>query len=286
MTELHGTMTGHPNDGEQPVIGSVGCTLPFFQTKTVVVTDDNVFERECAPGERGVLALGGPTVTQGYVDSSLDDAYIIKGMPDGNRWGNTGDVGAIDERGYVWLYGRSKDVIIRGGHNIDPKPVEEVLVQFPGVQLAAMVGKPDASKGELPVAYLQIRPGAEVDLEALRRFCANEVHERAALPVDIIVLDAMPLTAVGKIAKPVLKIDILQRTVDAIANEVLGGGCRWTISIDTAGLPTANIQIDPDSGATQLQADALARRLAAFEFRSQVSFAPGLPPLVHMRTEV
>ncbi|RDJ93612.1 hypothetical protein B4Q13_20785, partial [Lacticaseibacillus rhamnosus] len=54
MTELHGTMTGHPNDGQQPVIGSVGCTLPFFRTKAVTLSDDNVFERECAPGERGV----------------------------------------------------------------------------------------------------------------------------------------------------------------------------------------------------------------------------------------
>jgi len=266
MTELHGTMTGHPNDGCEPVIGSVGRTLPYFRTKCLVVDDDNAFLRECAPGERGVLALGGPTVMPGYVDASLDAAYLIRGMPDGTRWGNTGDVGMVDADGYVWLYGRSKDVIIRGGHNIDPKPVEEVIGQFPGVQLAAMVGRPDRSKGEMPVAYVQPRPGVTIDVDALMRFCVAQVHERAALPDEIILVDEMPLTAIAKISKPALKLDILRRTVEAAARDAAGTDAL-AITIDTAGRrPAVSLRLPPGA---PLQ--AVRDALAGYEFETTVT---------------
>lgn len=218
---------------------------------------------------RGILGLGGPTVIPGYVDPALDAAYIISGMPDGGSRGNSGDVGAIDAQGYVWLFGREKDVIVRGGHNIDPKPIDEVLVQFPGVQLAAMVGKPDARRGELPVAYIQKSEGAHVDLEALMGFCAQRAHERAGLPVEIILLDQMPLTPVGKISKPALKVDILRRTVDALA-QARAGGAEFNTTVDMTGRrPKVEVLFSADSPA----ADALAQlreELARFEFESEV----------------
>ena len=86
-----------------------------------------------------------------------------------------------------------------------------------------MVGKPDARRGELPVAYIQIGAGATVDLEALMGFCVQRAPERAGLPVEIILLDHMPLTPVGKISKPALKVDILRRTVEALAQARAGG---------------------------------------------------------------
>lgn len=266
MTELHGTMTGHPNDEREPVIGSVGCSLPFFRTRAVTVDDDNVFVGDCGPGERGALALGGPTVMDGYVDASLDKAFFIEGMPDGRRWANSGDVGTVDERGYVWLYGRSKDVIIRGGHNIDPKPVEEVLVQCPGVQLAAMVGKPDRFKGELPVAYVQPKAGAALDTDTILRFCADHVHERAALPTQLIVLDALPLTPVGKISKPALKLDILSRTVDEVLARHGIPTTPSRVTIDTAGRrPKVTVRLPPGH-----RPDGVVSDLAGFEFDSLV----------------
>lgn len=270
MTELQGTMTGHPNDGQAPVIGSVGCSLPFCRTKAIEVDDDNRFLRECAPGERGVLALGGPTVMPGYVDSGLDAAYFISGMPDGQRWGNTGDIGAVDERGYVWLYGRSKDVIIRGGHNIDPKPVEEVLVQFPGVQLAAMVGKPDGAKGELPVAYIQPSGEGEIDCAALLAYCARHTHERAALPVEIILTDQMPLTAVGKISKPVLRVDILRRTAVEIVARHLPATDGVDVTVETMGKrPEVHIRLA--KGVEAETVAAIRQALSNFEFSSNVT---------------
>ena len=270
MTELQGTMTGHPNDGCEPVIGSVGCALPFCRTKAVIVDDENRFERECAPGERGVLVLGGPTLMPGYVDGSLDSSYFITGMPDGARWGNTGDVGAIDAKGYVWLFGRSKDVIIRGGHNIDPKPVEEVLVQFPGVQLAAMVGKPDGAKGELPVAYIQPVDGAAIDGNALLAYCAGHTHERAAVPVAIILIDQMPLTAVGKIAKPALRVDIIRRTVEAIVAGIVVDGGRFGVAVDLSGRrPEVRVQLP--EGLDDVHIEQIRRALSVFEFNSYIA---------------
>lgn len=272
MTELHGTMSGHPNDGQQPVIGSVGCTLPFFRTKSIIVDEDNVFQRECAPGERGVLALGGPTVMPGYVDPRLDAAYFVREMPDGERWGNTGDVGALDDRGYVWLFGRSKEVIIRGGHNIDPKPVEEILVRFPGVQLAAMVGKPDGAKGELPVAYIQPKEGATIDSAELLAFCALHTHERAALPVELIMIDQMPLTAVGKISKPVLKVDILRRTVEAVVSGTISVPGAFETSIDMSGRrPKVKIDFSPGGAVGAEALERLRKALSVFEFESEVA---------------
>jgi fatty-acyl-CoA synthase len=279
MTEAHGTMTGHPNDGCEPVIGSVGTALPFFQAKAVKVDDRNAYVRDCAPGERGVLALGGPTIMGGYVDSSLDADYFITGMPDGARWGNTGDVGTVDEAGNVWLFGRRKDVIIRGGHNIDPKPVEEAIAEFPGVHLVAVVGRPDPSKGELPVAYVQPSAGAKVDIPALLEFCAERVHERAAIPVEVILLDQLPLTAVGKILKPALAEDIFRRVVEGVVVREVGASARFRVAVDRTGRrPKAEVTF-PEEGLDEATRVRVEAALGGFEFDSEVravTWGPGV----------
>ena len=99
-----------------------------------------------------------------------------------------------------------KDVIIRGGHSLDPGPVEDVLSCHPAVQVAAVGGDPCALKGELPLAYVQLRPGSRVEVDELLALCQREVPERAAVPIDVVVIGAMPVTAVGKIFKPVSSV--------------------------------------------------------------------------------
>ena len=128
MTEVHGVVTGHPN-GIEPVVGSVGVQMPHQPVKAIIVDDKNSFVRECAPGERGALVIAGPGVTKGYVNSELNAGFHVRNTPDGKLWGNTGDLGMIDKDGSVWIFGRAKDVIIRGGHNIDANLIEEVLVR-------------------------------------------------------------------------------------------------------------------------------------------------------------
>lgn len=235
MSEFHGVISGHPG-GVEPMIGSVGIPVPYQKVKAIEVDADNRFVRECAAGERGTLVIGGATTTPGYVDARLDAEFFVKDMPDGARWGNTGDLGIVDEHGYAWVFGRSKDMIIRGGHNIDPRMIEEVLVAHPAVQVAAAIGRPEAAKGELPIAYVQLKPGAEATPEALLEFCRERVQERAAAPAEVIIIAQMPMTAVGKIAKPALRNDAMGRVAHAVAQEILGGNDAVTVSIDESGL--------------------------------------------------
>jgi fatty-acyl-CoA synthase len=120
-------------------------------------------------------------------------------------------MGRIDKDGYLWVTGREKDLIIRGGHNIEPAVIEETLLAHDAVQLAAAVGRPDAYAGELPIAYVQLRPGARATADELREFARSRIPERAAAPVEVIVLDAMPLTDVGKPMKAELRHEAAAR---------------------------------------------------------------------------
>ena len=134
--------------------GSVGRALPGQRIKTVRIGDDGSWA-DCAPGEAGVLAIGGPAVFAGYVtDPALGGPRV---SPEGvvrDGWLNTGDLGSVDADGFVYLTGRAKDLIIRGGHNIDPRVIEEALLRHPAVRHAAAVGRPDRHSGEIPVAYV------------------------------------------------------------------------------------------------------------------------------------
>ena len=109
-----------------------------------------------------------------------------RGRGDGARWFDTGDLGRIDDDGYIWLTGRAKDVIIRGGHNIDPLGIEEALHAHPAVELAAAVGRPDAHAGEIPVVFVQLKPGAAAMPEELHAFARERVVERAAAPAEVL----------------------------------------------------------------------------------------------------
>ena len=132
-------------------------------------------------------------------------------------WLDTGDLGRVDEEGFVYLTGRAKDLIIRGGHNIDPPIVEDALLAHPDVTGAAAVGRPDPHAGEVPVAYVSLAPGATTSGRA-GRFAARAVAERAAAPKAVTVIDALPVTAVGKPYKLALRADATRvALLDALA---------------------------------------------------------------------
>lgn len=205
MTETTSYVTFPTRDGDM-VLGSVGVVMPHCEVKTVVLNDDGTIARDCAPEEIGVVVMRGTCVTPGYVQEQYNEGALL---PDG--WLNSGDLGRFDAEGRLWLTGRAKDLIIRGGHNIDPAVIEETLHQHPAVELAAAVGKPDAYAGELPVVYVQLRPGAEATTDELQAYVREHIPERAAAPVQLFLLEAMPQTAVGKIFKPSLRWDAAQR---------------------------------------------------------------------------
>ncbi len=186
MTEIHGIATSNLGYGD-PVTGSAGTVLPFQKLK-IIEQQDGQFVRECDTNEAGLVTFSGPTVIDEYVDAEHTKNGFVEGMPDGGRWLNTGDLARLDENGYVWIIGRLKDLIIRGGHNIDPLIIEEALLAHESVALAAAVGRPDGLKGEMPVAYVELISGATATGEGILKFAADRIPERAAIPQDVIVL--------------------------------------------------------------------------------------------------
>ena len=117
----------------------------------------------------------------------------------------TGDLGRIDEDGYLWITGRAKDLIIRGGHNIDPAEIEEALAGHEAVGFAGAIGQPDAHAGEIPCAYVELVGGGSATPEELIEFVNARVSEKAAQAKYIEILPELPKTAVGKVFKPALR---------------------------------------------------------------------------------
>ncbi|MEI5011747.1 AMP-binding protein [Streptomyces sp. PmtA] len=192
--------------------GSVGRRLPYQQVKTVRIDPDTGEWHDLPPGATGVLAVSGPVLFAGYVAEGprLETAGKIR-----DGWLDTGDLARIDADGFIHLAGRAKDLIIRGGHNIDPAAIEDALLTHPGVTAAAAVGRPDPHAGEVPVAYVTLAPGAGVEPEELLTWATERVPERAAAPREVCVIDAIPLTAVGKPYKLGLRLDATHRAVHA-----------------------------------------------------------------------
>jgi fatty-acyl-CoA synthase len=212
---------------ERPVrLGSVGHPMPYSRVRIVELDSEGRVRRECARGEIGVVAMAGPGVFAGYVSDVHNRAAFVE-----PGWVNSGDLGRIDDDGYLWLTGRAKDLIIRGAHNIDPLAIEEVFFTHPAVALAAVVSEPDAYAGELPVAYVQAKPGASVDAAELLGYVAERTPERAAVPVQLYFVDTIPLTAVGKVFKPALRWDAAERAVRRMLAPLAGDGCSVDVAV-------------------------------------------------------
>ena len=128
-------------------------------------------------------------------------------------WLDTGDLARVDDDGFIHLVGRAKDLIIRGGHNIDPAVIENVLLAHPAVTAAQAVGRPDAHAGEVPAAYVTLTPGANATPEELRAWASDRVPEQAAAPKTVTVLDSLPVTPVGKPFKPALRAEAARAAV-------------------------------------------------------------------------
>ncbi|MEQ0558490.1 acyl-CoA synthetase [Amycolatopsis sp. NEAU-NG30] len=193
-----------------PRPGTVGQRLPYQRMKVVHPETGEELPR----GETGVLAISGPTVIPGYVVGHDETGYVLDGLGklrDG--WLDTGDLARLDADGFVHLAGRAKDLIIRGGHNIDPAMIEDALLAHPEVTAAGAVGRPDEHSGEVPVAYVTLAPGATVTEDALLTWAAGHVPERAAAPKAVTVLDALPVTDVGKPYKLALRADATRRAL-------------------------------------------------------------------------
>ncbi|MBI3226078.1 MAG: AMP-binding protein [Mycolicibacterium cosmeticum] len=185
--------TINPIAGERRA-GTAGIAFPGQQIR--IVDESGV---EVATGVDGQVIIHGPNVMRGYLGRPDETARVII-----DGWLHTGDIGHLDAEGYLTLVGRSKDMIIRGGENIYPKEIEDILTSDPTVLEAAVIGVPDDKWGETVAAYVQPRPGHTVNAEALQALCSRKLagYKR---PTSIIVMDAIPKNAVGKTDKAPLR---------------------------------------------------------------------------------
>jgi fatty-acyl-CoA synthase len=191
--------------------GSVGLRLPHQALQPWKVDADGRATVPCIVGEVGVIGLNGPNVFPGYLRERDNEGIWLK-----PGWLNTGDLGFLDTDGFLHLTGRAKDLIIRGGHNIDPALIEDALLRHPAVAMAAAVGQPDAHAGELPIVYVTLKPGASVGADELLAAARELVPERAAVPVRVEILAQMVLTAVGKVAKAELRLRAARQVFDRL----------------------------------------------------------------------
>lgn len=224
LTEATCLVSCNPVDGLKKV-GSVGVPLPYSHVRILNHDDaDNV--HECGIDEVGEICVANPGVIPGstYTEAEKNHRLFTEDV-----YLRTGDLGRIDADGYLWITGRAKDLIIRGGHNIDPAEIEDGLLKHPQVAFAGAIGQPDSFAGELPCVYVELTTDAKVTVEELMEHACNNIHERAAIPKHIEILPELPKTAVGKIFKP----DLRKLAITRVYNEVLEGtGASVTEVVD------------------------------------------------------
>ena len=218
LTEATCLVSINPPEGEKRV-GSIGIPFPYTDVRIVSVAT----QRDCGVDEVGEICVASPGVYDGqtYTDASKNKDLFYPGadskISDRRQYLRTGDLGRIDADGYVWITGRAKDLIIRGGHNIDPAEIEEALAGHEAVAFAGAIGQPDAHAGEVPCVYVELVAGASVTEEELMEFAKSKIHERAAHPKYLEIMDELPKTAVGKIFKP----DLRKRAITRVYNAAL-----------------------------------------------------------------
>lgn len=211
LTEATVLVSCNPIAGEKK-IGSIGHRFPYTETKIIKSTANGIVE--CETDEIGEICIASPGVWAGNTYTEEDknkDLYYQE------KFLRTGDLGRIDGDEYLWITGRAKDLIIRGGHNIDPALIEESLLGNEAVAFAGAIGQPDQKTGEMPCVYVELVSGATVTPAELQKYCEENVPERAAQPKYVEIIDELPKTAVGKIFKP----DLRKRAITRIFNQAL-----------------------------------------------------------------
>ena len=205
MTEATCLVSCNPVDGEKK-IGSVGIPFPYTKIKIFKATNNGPIE--AGTDEIGEICVSNPGVFAGH---TYTEAEKNKDLFYHDEWLRTGDLGRFDADRYLWITGRAKDLIIRGGHNIDPAEIEEALLGHEAVAFAGAIGQPDRHAGEIPCVFVELVDGASVTTDELLEYCKENVHERAAHPKHLEIMDELPKTAVGKIFKPDLRKSAITR---------------------------------------------------------------------------
>jgi len=209
LTECTCLVSVNPPGGTKK-IGSVGLPFPHCHVRILQKTPEGF--RDCGVDEVGEICVANPGVFEGSTYTEVDKNRDL--FAEG-RFLRTGDLGRMDADGYLYITGRAKDLIIRGGHNIDPAVIEEGLMKHEAVAFVGAIGQPDLHSGEVPCAYVELVKGKAIGVEELLAYAQTHIHERAAQPKHVEILPELPKTAVGKVFKPDLRRLAITRVYDA-----------------------------------------------------------------------
>jgi len=251
---------------------SVGLTIPGMTVVIGDIDNDGNLIRLCDVDEAGEILIAGNNVFPGYVDDSHNQSIWVT-SPDGQQLMRTGDLGKQDQLGYLSLCGREKELIIRGGHNIDPKMIEDAATSHPDIFLAAAVPSPDSYAGEIPVLYVTTKADTTVTPEQLLEFMNEHVPERAAVPKRIDIIDEMPLTAVGKLYKPELACREITLVIKQSLSNIPQAQHASIVTIpDKKRGNAATISIAGSAGEQVTIETEIKERLAMFSFNYQIAY--------------
>jgi long-chain acyl-CoA synthetase len=207
LTEASPVTHVNPPDGISK-IGSIGLPIPGTEARIV---DLDSGRRELPPGQPGELIIRGPQVMKGYWNKPEETAQVLR-----DGWLYTGDIARQDEDGYFYIVDRKKDLIIAGGFNIYPREVEEVLFEHPAIKEAAVVGLPDAYRGETVRACVVKKDGATVTAEEIIAWCRARLAPYK-VPRAVEFRDSLPKSGVGKYLRRELRQNIQESQARAVA---------------------------------------------------------------------
>jgi fatty-acyl-CoA synthase len=263
MTEMAGISTIRP-PGVRGAAGCVGFRLPYAQLRIAALDESGgATDHELPAGKQGMVLFKSPNVFSGFLDPADNvDVFTADG------WLVTGDLGWLDEEERLNLTGRSKDLIIRSGHNIDPKVIEDALAAHPAVEICAAVGAPDPYAGELPVLFATLVPGASVSEAELLAFAAERVDEPPAKPKSVTIIGKMPMTNVGKIYKPELRL----MAARAVARGIVADVYREAGLADSAR-PEVQADVQRQTVIVVLDADIPGPRASALQEKLRLALA-------------
>lgn len=245
MTESSGATAVDPTGAKNPK--SSGLRVPYLEIAIRPLAPDAGALTKAA-GRSGEIMLRGPQLFAGYTDPERDIGVLEEG------WLHSGDLGYFDEDGWLFVTGRAKEVIIRGGHNIDPAGIEEVAATHPAVQDCIAVGRLDSHAGEVPVLFVTLKPLAKILPDDIRQFVWDRISERPARPKAVTILAQLPTTAVGKIQRNELKRLAAEQGVQIIVERHrLGDGAEVAATLEGDGRLKIEIRL-----ATGISLDAPA----------------------------
>mgnify|MGYP002780513656 CR=1 FL=1 len=244
MTETAGAIAITPRN-DQPRPGSVGKAIEGMAVRIV----DPISHQPLGPGQTGKIEVKGPCLSPGYKRTGQLPLCLC----DEQGWFDTGDLGSIDGEGWLFVTGRTKDVIIRGGHNIDPAMIEEIADRHPDVVQAAAVGRPDVRAGEVPVLFVTLRDGTEASCDEVLQFVHRNISEAPAKPVAIYGIPEMPKTAIGKLYRPALRQRALRDHFVASIETVCGAAASGLIvAFHDGDGPVVRYSFDSDTSRAAL----------------------------------